>query len=84
MNSDYTAMELELTRLLKALDGVFTSSEIAEVEQFLKAGEYGVAFETLCGIAKEENRSIPTELRPAVRALAQRMGIESLWWSEIV
>jgi len=53
------------------------------VEQFLTAGEYGLAFETLCGIAKEENKPVPNELRSKVRVLAHQMEIDPIWWGEI-
>ena len=46
MSYDYQRLETDLRVLLEVMC-VFTPSEIAEVEQFLSAGEYGLAFETL-------------------------------------
>jgi len=83
MNIDYQKLEADLTRLLAAMNN-FTPSEVAEVQQFLVAGEYGVAFETFCGIVKEEGKLVPAEVRPKIRMLAERMGIEPFWWAEIV
>jgi len=47
MSYDYKRLEADINELLAAMSA-FTRSEIAEVEQFLSAGEYGLAFETLC------------------------------------
>ena len=84
MTPAYQRLETELRRLLDALKGVFTGTQCEAVEEFLRAGEYGVAFETLCGIAVEEHHAIPIELRPAIRSLAQEMGITPDWWEPIV
>lgn len=81
MSYDYQQLETDLSELLGAMS--FTQSEVGEVEQFLTAGEYGLAFETLCGIAKEENKPVPNELRSKVRVLAQQMEIDPIWWVEI-
>ena len=82
MSSDIRALGEDLRRLLESLTD-FTPDEVREVEQFLRAGEYGVAFETLCGIIKEEGILISDLARPAIRALAQRMEIDPEWWAEI-
>jgi len=82
MSYDYKRLEADINELLAAMSA-FTRSEIAEVEQFLSAGEYGLAFETLCGIAKEENKPVPAELRPKVRKLAEQMEIDPNWWTEL-
>jgi hypothetical protein len=82
MSYDYLRLENDLTELLCSI-GSFNPSEAAEVSQFLAAGEYGLAFETLCAIATDEGRSIPLELRPKVRDLGERMGIDPIWWEEL-
>ena len=82
MNIDFQTLEADITQLLTKLD-TFAPAEVAEVKQFLVAGEYGVAFETLCGIVKEEGKSVPAELRPKIRILAEQMGIDPKWWAEI-
>ena len=83
MKSDLSGLEDELRQLVRGIAS-FTPAERAEVEQFLGAGEYGVAFETICGVVKEEGRPVPDGLRPVIRQLAQRMEIDPDWWSEIV
>lgn len=80
---DYKRLEADLNEFLGAMS-TFTPSEIAEVEQFLSAGEYGLAFETICGIANEESKPVPVEHRSKVRELAEQMEIDPVWWSELV
>ncbi|NJM37553.1 MAG: MafI family immunity protein [Akkermansiaceae bacterium] len=82
MSYDYKQLETDLRELLGAMS-CFSPSEVEEVEQFLEAGEYGLAFETFCGIAKEENKPVSNVLRPKVRALAHQMEIDPIWWTEI-
>jgi hypothetical protein len=82
MSYNYQQLESDLSELLGAMSS-FAPSETAEVTQFLAAGEYGLAFETLCGIAKEENKPVPVELRPKVRDLGERMEIDPIWWEEL-
>ncbi len=83
MKPDYSQLKTDLERLLTGMAD-FTPSEVAEVEGFLRVGEYGVAFETLCGIVKEEGYSVPADLRSVIREMAERMGIEPSWWAGIV
>jgi len=82
MSSDYQQLETGLRELLEAM-ACFTPSEVGEVEELIKAGEFGVAFETFCGISMEEGKPIPNQLRPKVRTLAQQMKIDPVWWGEI-
>lgn len=82
MNFDYQQLKAELSYLLAAMTS-FTPSEVAEVEQFLAVGEYGVAFETLCGIIKEEGKPVSSEIRPKIHELGERMKIDPDWWKEI-
>ena len=77
-----TELERELRQLLGGMMS-FSPSETAEVEQFLQVGEYGVAFETICGIVKEEGRDVPNGLRLSFRRLAEQMDIDQEWWAEI-
>lgn len=82
MIDDRKRLEDDLCELLGSMTK-FTHEETAEVEQFLDAGEYGLAFETLCGIAKEENKPVPNEFRSIVRMLAEQMEIDPIWWKEL-
>jgi hypothetical protein len=83
MKPDYQKLEKDLNQLLLALNNC-TPPEISEVDSFLAAGEYGIAFETLCGIIKEERKFVPQELRARIRDLAERMDIDPDWWEQIV
>ena len=51
-----------ITRAFEGVFGDFTPPEVAEVKEFITAGEYGVAFGILFGIVKEERKQVPPEL----------------------
>ena len=52
----YRQMEESLQALVKALPAGWTEADRAEVQHFIDVGEYGLALETLAGIAVEEDR----------------------------
>lgn len=70
---DYQSIENMLLRLLGLLFEVFTDSEKSEVQDFIDAGEYGLALETLVDIVIEENKRIPRESLALVCELADVM-----------
>ena len=82
MKSEYQRLECDIREILSAME-FFTPSEIGEVEEFLFAGEYGLALETLCGIAYEEKKAIPREIYPKLCKIAEAMEIETSWWNEL-
>lgn len=48
MKNEYRKIETTLDLLLMALPDSFSESESIEVQEFIDAGEYGIALETLC------------------------------------
>lgn len=58
MNIKYQEIENHLSSLLKALEQIFSSSEIAEVHEFIDYGEYGCALDTVMVLITEENKII--------------------------
>lgn len=58
MNIKYQEIENHLSGLLKALEQIFSSSEIAEFHEFIDYGEYGSALDTVMDIITEENKII--------------------------
>jgi hypothetical protein len=58
----YTETEARMARLLSEVGQSFSDSERAEVLRFLKAGEYGLALETLSFILIEESKSVGAAL----------------------
>lgn len=83
MKTEYQKLESNLKNLLESMSD-FTNCEVSEVEHFLNVGEYGLAFETLCGIVKEEGRTVPINKLTIIQELAERMAIDSSWWFDIV
>lgn len=82
MSSNQQKLKDDLSDVLATITN-FTPSQVAEVKDLLDVGEYGIAFETLCGIVKEENKPVPPVIRPKIRSLAERMEIDPSWWLKI-
>jgi hypothetical protein len=78
----YKKLEADLNQLLDDLKGVLSQEELAEIKEFVDHGEYGVAFEELCGIAEKQGYVIPMGFRPAIASLAQSMsaGLDADCW----
>jgi hypothetical protein len=55
------------------LSSVLSSSEVAEVEEFLEHAELGEALRTLAWIIVEENRQVSAVDLEEIQSLAQRM-----------
>ena len=79
---DYRYIEELLLRLLGLLLEIFTDSEICEVRDFIDAGEYGLALETLVDIVIEENKLVSKESLALVCELADVMGLDKKVFEE--
>lgn len=84
MSQDYRKLEADILALLVCLQDVLTKEEAQEVRTFIDVGEYGVAFETLCSIIKEEQKSISELAVGHIGHLAQQMNIDGDYWRDIV
>ena len=83
MSYDYKSLEVELLALLTDLGETLAAKEIEEVHHFIEAGEYGVAFETLCSILNDEQKAISTSVGATLRDLGGRMDIDPECWRNI-
>ncbi len=83
MTWNYEQLEADIRKLIMAI-GILSPSESAEVLRFVDVGEYGVAFEELCGILGEEGKLIPDDCKADFKSLADRMGIDQSWWESLV
>jgi len=67
--------EQRISRLLAQLVGFLTETEHAEVTQFLRAGEYGLALDTLACILVEEQKPVAAGLLAEIESLAESMDL---------
>ena len=79
---DYLSIKKLLLRLLSLLLEIFTDSEKGEVQDFIDAGEYGLALETLVDIVVEEDKQIPCESLALVCELADVMQLDKKVFEE--
>jgi len=75
---DYKVVENLLLRLLSILVGVFSESEANEVTEFINAGEYGLALDTLIDIIDEESKSVPQEVVELAKQTAIAMNLDGI------
>lgn len=69
-------LERRFRSLLGASDAGWARAEIAEVQSYLDAGEYGLAFETFVSIAVEENKPVSENALSIAGDLAERMDVQ--------
>lgn len=79
---DYQYIEDLLVQLLGLLLEIFTDSEKSEVQDFIDAGEYGLALETLIDIVIEENKQVSGEFLALVCELADVMQLDKKVFEE--
>lgn len=77
MMNDYQKTENTLGSLLAVLADSFTESESNEVKEFIDAGEYGIALETLIDIIEEESKSISKEALLLAKKAGECMDMDS-------
>jgi len=84
MNSQhFFQIENLFENIFQLLNTIFSKSEIEEVKSFIDVGEYGIAFETLCFIIDEENKTITKEAFALIETLGTSMMLESDAWKFI-
>lgn len=79
----YQYLEVEIEGILADINKIISDKETTEVRHFTKAGEYGLALETLCGIINEEEYTIPKNTSQRILGLAQRMNIDKKLYEKI-
>ncbi|RCW63253.1 hypothetical protein DET61_11920 [Marinobacter nauticus] len=77
MMNDYQKIENALGSLLAVLADSFTESEFNEVKEFIDAGEYGIALETLIDIIEDESKSISKEALLLAKKAGECMDMDS-------
>lgn len=61
---------------VERLKNILTPDEVKEVRHFIDHDEYGLAFETLCGILRQEAKPVSQDVYVLLKASALEMGIE--------
>lgn len=82
MQHDYQRIEKLFSRLLALITPTFSEAEVTEVREFIDAGEYGLALETLADIVIDESKRISTEEAKLVYELADEMHLDRKQYEE--
>lgn len=64
--------------MLSLFGRAFSKSEANEVQEFIDAGEYGLALNTLIGIVDEESKLIPQKVMGLAKDAAVAMGLDEI------
>ena len=73
----YADLEGGLRALLSAVSGPFSTSDIAEIEEFIDAREYGLALQTLAAILLENSARLDGQVIEKIQKLAGVMSLHS-------
>jgi uncharacterized protein (UPF0264 family) len=68
--------EDRIRKILASEREVFAESQIEEVEEFLRAHEYGLALETLAGIITDDHVEVSDSVVRQIRTIAEAMSAE--------
>lgn len=74
--TDFVKVENLLLKLLTSVEQAFNREELKEVQDFIDAGEYGLALETFSDIVVEENKKIAGADLDLIEELAVTMAMD--------
>lgn len=69
--------------ILSSLGLLLSEAELEEAQHFIDVGEYGLAFETLCGIIDEEQKMLPLTAYYLIDDLGKQMEIDPAIWAKL-
>lgn len=78
MKLNFDEVELLLSKLLETAASILSESECAEVQDFIDAGEYGLALKTAVAIFAEEKKIPSADVVALIERLADLMSLDSL------
>ncbi len=76
MTDRYAEIEALMRTALAEAELLLPSSELAEAQQFLDAGEYGLAVESLTDILRDAQKRAPPTLFAAIARAVSAMGMD--------
>lgn len=74
--TDFVKVENLLLKLMASVEQAFNREELKEVQDFIDAGEYGLALETFTDIVVEENKKIAKADLDLIEDLAVTMAMD--------
>jgi hypothetical protein len=78
--AEAAALERDIRRVLADVRTEFEPAEAQEVEMFLDAGEYGLAFQSMCAVLTRKRRPVSAATYANIYILAESMGADPVCW----
>lgn len=75
-------LERELRSIVAYIRGTTSAAIVTEVEMYLDAGEYGLAFETICAAARTSLVRAPDSIRSRIAHVGSEMDLDFDIWAE--
>ena len=66
-------MEAEFRELIHSSRSMLSANEASELREFIDAGQFALAIETLCGILVEEEKHVTPELYSRIHNLVETL-----------
>lgn len=80
-NANFVIIEEALISIITYLNKKTTKEEIDDLKEYIKVGEYGVCFETLCAIIHDEQINIPAGIYNKIKSTGELMKFDSSYWT---
>ena len=81
MNDYYETLAKDLLSVMADVSSLLEPVEVEEVQMYLDAGEFGLAFETLCAVLKRKQKPVSAATYVAISDLGERMDMEPSYWT---
>lgn len=84
MSLDFPSLEHDQRAVVAQLGDVTAREADQDIQMFLSAGEYGLAFETLCSVLRAGREPVSASVWTQLADLGERMGIEPAQWAGLM
>jgi len=78
-----TNREKELLSVLNACSGLLSDSVCLHIQELVRAGHWGVAFEELCSYLHEANAALTRRGSRNSERVGSQMGLDPVYWQSL-
>ncbi len=81
--SHYIRLRDSLFEITRQVEPIFTETEKSEVFEYINVGEYGLAFDAICSIVLEKNRTVTREVYDRLNEVGNAMELNPSTWTKL-